>query len=151
MSEQAAALNPQAAHFARVHSAYVESYYDPPSMEYRRRFLTPLILRDIDLNGKTVADIGCGGGANSADLIHTFPGAVLFGFDIVSELTSLYTAETGRPAYCLDFTTPLPAEFCGRFDYVFALGVLHHMVRGLHTAMDNIHAMLKPGGIVVAV
>jgi SAM-dependent methyltransferase len=142
--------NPQAAHFARLHQQYMDAYYDDVSMAYRRSFINPLLFQDLDLNGKRVADIGCGGGANTKELLQLFPRANLVGFDIASEFVELYCRETGREAHCVDFTRPIGPEHERAFDCVLVIGGLHHMVRGLDVAMENAFRMLKPGGILIA-
>ena len=50
----------QKAHCERIHEEYERHYFDPTSMAFRERFIYDIMYRNLNLDGKTVADPACG-------------------------------------------------------------------------------------------
>ena len=140
--------NPQKNHYIEVHDDYEAHYYDKNSMKYRNRFLYPHLFKGLDLNGKSVADLASGSGANSKALLDRFPQARISGYDISPAAVTAYTQTTGRPAYEVDLTVR-NQQFAEQYDAAMIVGGLHHCVADLEATFSNIHAMLKPGGLLL--
>lgn len=146
-SEAAAseAVNPQKAHYEGMHDAYEAHYYDPTSLEYRRRFIFEPLFAGADLSGKRVADLACGSGYNSVILREMFPDVQVEGFDISEKACEAYKEVVGAPSHCLDLT--IPGQFEGSFDAAIVIGGLHHCVADLDATLRNVARLLKPGGV----
>jgi ubiquinone/menaquinone biosynthesis C-methylase UbiE/uncharacterized protein YbaR (Trm112 family) len=101
------------------------------------------------LGGKTVLDIGCGGGATSATF--GYYGAHYIGLDH-SENAARYSLRHLRGVGGDGFTVQGNAETLpirdNSIDVVYSNGVLHHTPNFL-TAMDEAWRVLKPGGIAI--
>lgn len=141
-----AAANPQKTHYEAIHDAYQE-YYDAGSMAYRERFIYGPLLDGLDLNDKDVADLACGAGATSKAILARFPRARTFGFDISARACAEYEASVGRPAREADLTQPL--DLGRTFDAAIIIGGLHHCVADLPRTLENVRALLKPGGLLL--
>src|SRR4029078_228543 len=104
-----------------------------------------------DLKGKTFVDVGCGSGLFS--LTARRLGARVYSFDY--DHKSVACAHELKRRYC-----PLDTEWnnsigsvldsaylqsLGQFDVVYSWGVLHH-TGAMWQAMENIQALVKPGG-----
>jgi SAM-dependent methyltransferase len=141
--------NPQQRHYEAIHDEYTAHYFDATSIAYRRRFLLAPLLQGIDLSHKRVAELACGSGYNSVLLKQMFPGISLEGFDISARACAEYRRAVGAPAREVDLTRPQGGD--ARFDAVIVLGGLHHCVADLPTAFANIAALLRPGGLLLAI
>ncbi len=131
-------------HYERIHDDYTDHYYDRQSMAYRDRFVYRPLFEGLALDGKCIADLACGSGQNSNELLRYFPGAQLTGFDISARACADYRQNLSRPAIETDLT-----KACGhkqRFDAALIVGGLHHCVADLPSALKNIADILKPGG-----
>jgi SAM-dependent methyltransferase len=135
----------QKAHFESMHNAYEAHYYDLASMAYREEFIFGPMLKGLDLNGKTVAELASGSGHNSLYLKQKFPQIGLTGFDISERACEDYRQMVGAPCHVVDLTKPAPAT--EPFDVVFVIGGLHHCVADLDTTLTNVANMVKPGGL----
>ncbi|MDX2235653.1 MAG: class I SAM-dependent methyltransferase [Hyphomonadaceae bacterium] len=144
---QVVGVNPQEQHYVQIHDAYTAHYFDPVSEAYRSRFIFDPLCRGLDLSSAHIADLACGAGQNSQILAQRFPGATFEGFDISAPACAAYRGATGAIAHKVDLTAPLEIE--PRFDAVMVIGGLHHCVANLDTAMRNIAAMLRPGGVLM--
>lgn len=138
----AAAEEAYTARRAALHEAHA---FDVTGVAYRRRFLYPALWGGLDLNGKRIAELACGGGHDSAALRAAFPDARPEGFDISPAACGRYATRVGAPAYEADLTQPMaPAE---PFDAAFIVGGLRYCIADLPTTIRNIAALLKPGGV----
>ncbi len=131
--------------FERIHDAYASHYYDRDSMEFRRRFIHGPLWDGLDLDGKEVADLACGSGANSEALLERFPGVRTTGFDISEPAVVDYAKRTGRPSHRVNLTEA--GSFEADFDAAMFIGALHHCVSDLRATLANVAAMLRPGGV----
>lgn len=136
--------NTQKGHFEQLHESYEAHYYDKWSMRYRQEFIYNVLWRDLDLNGKKIAELACGSGHNTEALLKAFPRASVVGYDISPPACRDYCSRTGMPARQLDLL--LPWQDDTDFDVAFIVGGLHHCVRGMRQVIDNVSRMLKPGG-----
>lgn len=136
--------NPQKAHYERIHDAYEMHYYDPPSMEYRRRFIYEPLFEGLDLRNRSVADLACGSGHNSDELISMYPGVLCTGYDISQKACDDYRDRIGRLARVIDLTVPYEPE--EQHDAAIVIGGLHHCVSDLECTLRNVARMIKPGG-----
>ncbi|MBF0561139.1 MAG: class I SAM-dependent methyltransferase [Alphaproteobacteria bacterium] len=137
--------NTQKAHFEALHARYEAHYYDKWSMKYRNEFIYGPLWGDLDLNGLRIAELACGSGHNTLSILAKAPQAQVVGFDISAAACQDYAANTGMPAYEADITLPWQGET--GFDVVFIVGGLHHCVRDLRQALENVGRILKPGGL----
>lgn len=136
----------QKEHYEAIHEAYRE-YYDAQSTVYRERFIYEPLLEGLDLEGKEVADLACGSGATSEAILKRFPQARVTGFDISPKACADYEAAIGRPAFEADLTKPI--ESPRRFDAAIVIGGIHHCVVDLAGTLQNIAALLQPGGLLL--
>ena len=102
-----------------------------------------------DVRGKTVLDLGCGGGWISRML--AAKGAQVVAFDVSLEgcrLTRDRLDGDGAPCYLVSMqdahAMSLPSD---RLDAVVVTGVLHHV--SIRSVAAEIHRVLKPNGILV--
>lgn len=137
--------NVQKIHYETIHDDYVKHYYDSTSMSYREKFLYNYLFKGINLNDKQVADLACGSGYNSLYLKKYFPKAQLFGFDISRSACDDYEKLLNRPSLEADLTKE--NTFDQQFDCVMIIGGLHHCIADLNQTFQNVHQLLKPGGL----
>lgn len=139
----------QRTHFERVHDDYSAHYYDAASMAYRREFiLGPLVsrVRRFLARGR-LADLACGSGHNSVILRGWLPGIRCAGLDISPSACRDYRRLTGWDAYEVDLTRPInPPAVGGPYDGALIIGGLHHCVVDIRTTLQNIAALVRPGG-----
>lgn len=137
----------QRVHYERIHDDYEAHYYDDTSMRFRERFIFDVLFRDLDLNGKDVADLAAGSGHNSLALRNRFPTARVTGFDISPKACDSYRRLVGADAHQLDLTADNPPD--SRFDAALIVGGLHHCVVDLPATFRTISGLLKPGGLLL--
>lgn len=137
-------VNPQQQHYEAVHEAYRAHYFDASAMAYRRRFIFAPLLKGLDLNGCCVADLACGSGFNSTLLREFFPSVQTEGFDITEKACADYRQEVSAPAYQCDLTRPFTPP--RQYDAALVVGGLHHCVLDLRQTLENVAALVRPGG-----
>ena len=118
--------------------------YDQATREDRARRRLLDVHNSVDLAGKRVLELGCGGGFEVWYLSHHF-GADAWGVD-VSERGAWATLADERTHYvCADIAvaSPFEADF---FDRVMSFSVLEHVVHP-YTVLAEIYRILKPGGL----
>jgi len=134
----------QKEHYETIHEDYEAHYYDATSLAYRRQYIYAPLFEDIDLSGKTVADLACGSGQNSLAVQQLFPGAKTVGYDLSPSACRDYRAKTGCEAHEIDLTTL--NQNIAQHDSAMIIGGLHHCISDLPTTLQNVAAMVKPGG-----
>ncbi|MPY82672.1 MAG: methyltransferase domain-containing protein [Actinophytocola sp.] len=138
-----------------LHAAFADDYdrffsaYD--AWRYGRERHIPDCLDRTDWRDKRVLEIGLGQGAESEQLIRR--GARWSGLDLTAESVSRVQArltvhELRHDALKQGSALAIPWPDSS-FDIVFSHGVLHH-IPDIHTAQSEIHRVLKPGGLLVA-
>lgn len=103
--------------------------------------------------GSFILDIGCG----PADVINALPSNIeYYGFDMSSEYIEKAKQKFTAPNY--HFSTELVSEklleneLIGKFDFVFALGILHHLNNSeVESLMIIAQKALKSGGYLFTI
>jgi SAM-dependent methyltransferase len=138
----------QQEHYHRIHDEYQQHYFDPTSMVYREKFIFDPMLNGLDLNGKLIADLACGGGANTLAIKRRFLNSKMVGFDVSTKACEDYRNSTNGVAYELDLTS---GEYNSdlKFDAAVIIGGLHHCSYNLSSTFLTISKLLKPGGYLL--
>jgi SAM-dependent methyltransferase len=130
--------------YERFFAAYDEWRYDQESH-------IPACLDRFEWHEREVLEIGLGQGAESEQLIRR--GARWSGLDLTEESVDRVRARLDlkhldyqdlRQGSALEIPWP-----DNSFDMVFSHGVLHH-IPDIHAAQSEIHRVLRPGGVLVA-
>jgi SAM-dependent methyltransferase len=137
----------QKAHYERIHDEYEAHYYDEHSLRYREQVIFRPLLQGLDLNERDVVDVASGSGHNTLLLRRRFPALRAAGLDISAAACEAYRQTTGCDAIQGDLTRPL--SMTRQFDAAVVIGGLHHCVVDLAAAIDNLAALLKPGGTLL--
>lgn len=134
--------------FADDYESFFTSY---DAWRYRQEGHIPACLDRIDWRDKSVLEIGLGQGAESEQLIRR--GARWSGLDLTRESVDRVQARLtvrglphDNPRQGSALSIPWPDD---SFDVVFSHGVLHH-IPDIRTAQAEIHRVLKPGGMLIA-
>jgi SAM-dependent methyltransferase len=138
----------QGDHYDTILADYEAHYYDPHSMAYRRRYIYQPMFHGLDLNGKRVAELACGSGHNTREMISRFPEATVFGLDISPKSCAAYQRNTGRDCFVCDLTAP-GAALPEPADVAVIVGGLHHCVNDLPSALRNLSRLVRPGGLAL--
>ncbi|MFM2042069.1 MAG: hypothetical protein RLY86_645 [Pseudomonadota bacterium] len=132
--------------------ADAQAFFDAyDRMRYRLEAHIPACLDAIGFKGRRTLEIGLGQGADSEQIIRR--GAIWSGID----LTEAAAARVRRRLTLRDLpheqivvgsalNLPFPAA---SQDIVYSHGVLHH-IPDIRTAQSEIHRVLRPGGLLVA-
>ena len=140
----ASAEQDQRAHFDGIADAYTAHYADRHSLRYREKFINRFLFNGVRLEGANVLDAACGSGETTDYLLAQ--GATVTGLDVSSEMIDAFqTKFPGSTGVCASiFSTGIPAD---TFDCVSIVGGLHHFHPDIQKAIDEVHRILKPGGI----
>jgi len=124
-------------------------YEDKRNFRYSLQDYMHDAFRFADFSGKSVLEIGCGAGIDSAEFARN--GAMVTSTDLTrrgAELTRDLLQETSLPVKVIQSDAknlPFKNE---TFDCVYSFGVLHHFPE-IEIALAEIHRVLKPGGQVM--
>jgi SAM-dependent methyltransferase len=101
----------------------------------------------IDLNGKKVADVGCGEGGIEAGLVERYPKASFVCFDMNEKYLS--KARTMRVPNCefLAYSVLDKPRFANQFDFVIFREVIQSTIDPLQ-AMEKLKTLSKPGSLI---
>ena len=147
-------LNADPAELAKF-SALAHRWWDPTSDFKPLHDINPLRLdyiarRSGGLAGKTVLDVGCGGGILAEALAGA--GATVTGIDLSDKalaVAQLHQLESGAAVdYRLIAAEALAAERPGAFDLVTCMEMLEHVPQPAST-VAACAVLVKPGGLIV--
>lgn len=144
MREVTASEARQREHYEELGELYQLHYADKWSLRYRDLFLHGPMVEGLELQGIRAMDAMCGGGYAARYLMDR--GAHVIGLDLAQAQIDAFAENLpgveGLCASILD--TGLESE---SLDLVVAVMGLHHLHPHLETALDEIHRVLKPGGV----
>lgn len=137
----------------RKFEALASRWWDPHSEFKPLHEINPLrmnfISQKINLAGKTVADIGCGGGILAEAMAHH--GANVTAIDLADASLAVAKLHQLQSKLDIDYrkqsAEQLAAEAPGHFDVVTCLEMLEH-VPSPASVIKACHDMVKPGGMV---
>lgn len=135
----------QKEHYDRIAALYEAHYWDTSSVKYRLKFIYDPLFEGLDLAGKRVLDAMCGGGSRTVSYLLS-KGARVTGLDISGEeIKSFQKFWPDCEAVCASI---LDSGFEDEtFDCVAVIGGLHHMHPRLNETVEEIHRILKVGGL----
>jgi len=127
------------------------SYQEKREFRYSLQDYMPAVFQFTAFSGKLVLDLGCGTGIDSAEFLQH--GALVVSADLSATATRLtrdLLQEAGFPSPVVlqAEATSLPFK-SGSFDYVYCVGLLHH-IPNVEKAVSEIYRVIKPGGQVMA-
>jgi 2-polyprenyl-6-hydroxyphenyl methylase/3-demethylubiquinone-9 3-methyltransferase len=142
--------NVDAAEVAKF-DALAARWWDPDGEFRPLHEINPLrldwIRQHADLNGRTVVDIGCGGGILAESM--NAAGAVVTGIDMAEgplAVARLHQIESGADVEYRNSTAEELAATCaGQYDIVTCLEMLEH-VPSPAQIIASVHTLLRPGG-----
>ena len=145
-------INVDAAEIARFQSA-ASRWWDPEGDMRALHELNPVRLAYVErsgtLRGRTVLDVGCGGGLLSEAM--AVAGATVAGLDQASELLDvarLHALESGVPVdYRLETAEAHAVTHAGRYDVVTCMEMLEH-VPDPASVIAALAVLVRPGGHV---
>jgi 2-polyprenyl-6-hydroxyphenyl methylase / 3-demethylubiquinone-9 3-methyltransferase len=135
-------------------AALAQRWWDPNGPEKPLHDLNPLRLRYVDraapLAGRTVLDVGCGGGILSEAMARG--GARVLGIDLTPALLEVAALHAGEAEVSLEYRAvaaeDLAAERPASFDLVTCMEMLEH-VPDPAAVVRALAALVKPGGDVI--
>lgn len=112
------------------------------------------LLNGVNLEGKSILDIGCGVGGVDFLLASTYKAGYVLGIDVQDNLIEIArqrAEKKGLASHCgFVKVWPGPLPFPPQsFDIVFSKDAIVH-IPDKHALMKDVHRLLKPGGMFVA-
>ena len=144
-------MNKQISHYNRIIESYDETYFDDLSVRYREEFFFKPLFSSISLAGKSLLEIGCGSGLNIKYLSEKYPDLTLYGCDISN--TAILRFQKNNPGHSCFVADITGQDFGFRIsvDICLGIGILHHCVRNLRKAFENIYDILSPDGVLMLI
>ncbi len=134
----------QIALYDTIAQDYQAHYGDKYSALYRDKFIHGPLYRGQALRNKSVLDAACGSGETTRYLLAQ--GANVTGLDLSPKMIDLFQARFPQAkGVCNSIYSTGFAD--NTFDCVSVILGLHHFHPDLQKAVDEIHRILKPGGI----
>jgi SAM-dependent methyltransferase len=135
----------------RFHRDYEQFFTEYDAWRYHDERHILACLDGVDWRDKDVLEIGLGQGADSEQLIRR--GARWSGLDLTQESVDRVAARLeirSLPHTALEQGSAQEIPYDDdSFDYVYSHGVLHH-IPDIRRAQAEIHRVLRPGGVLVA-
>jgi SAM-dependent methyltransferase len=101
----------------------------------------------INLDGKRVADVGCGEGGIEAGLVERYPKATFTCFDMNETYLAKARAQNIPRCEFLSYSLLDQPQFADRFDFVIFREVIQSTIEPL-ALMKKIKAVTKPGSLI---
>ena len=140
---------------------YADEFINRLEILWGEGFLSPggadevkLVLKDIDLNNKSILDIGCGTGGVEVVLAGEYDIGMVTGIDVEPQLverTQKLVDKKGLSAKVkVELVDPGPLDFANNeFDIVFSKDSMIH-IPDKNAIFSEILRVLKPGGVFAA-
>lgn len=134
----------QREYYNRLLERYEAHYDDPTSQLYRQRFIFAPMFDGVEFDGAQVLEAMCGSGPTTAYLLSR--NAQVTGLDVSDSAIDSFKARwpACNAVRASVFNSGLPAE---SFDAVVIQAGLHHLHPRVDEALDEVHRLLKPGGV----
>jgi SAM-dependent methyltransferase len=131
------------------HRHYIrEGWAREPKASFRR--LAEILAAESGAGFRTLLDVGCATGELVGYLKSQFEAARFTGVDIFPELIQAAAENLPDETFRQGSVLELPADFCGAFDVVTAMGCMSIFdEHDLEKFWDNLLAAVRPGGRVV--
>lgn len=134
----------QREHFNRIAHDYAAHYGDRWSQRYRRRFMNSPMFSNLNLAGMEVLDAMCGSGETTNYLLSE--GADVTCVDISQEeIKSVQEKWPSCEARCASILDT--GLISASYDAAVVVGGLHHLHPHVEQAIEEIHRLLKKGGV----
>ena len=135
----------QRQHYNRIAADYEAQYGDRDGVTYREQFLYQPMFAGLDLEGRKVLEALSGSGHATDYLLHQKE-AVVTGLDISEEAIARFKV---RWPDCQGICSPITASGLAdeSFDCVVVVMGLHHLHPHLREALQEIHRVLRKGGV----
>lgn len=123
----------------------VKNYLDPTRLRFYHNILEILKRENINLNGKSIADVGCGTGHLLSYIYRVYKPLRMVGYDFsdVALQIAKQTIPEASFSFC-DIYSP-PAD---KFDCILCTEVLEHLLHP-DKAIQNLIKILLPSGILL--
>jgi len=134
----------QREYYNRLLRRYEAHYDDPTSQLYRQRFIFAPMFDGVEFREAQVLEAMCGSGPTTGYLLSHH--ASVTGLDVSDSAIDSFRARwpNCNAVRASVFNSGLPAE---SFDAVVIQAGLHHLHPRLDDAIDEVHRLLKPGGV----
>jgi SAM-dependent methyltransferase len=135
----------QREHYNRIAADYLVQYGDRDGKAYRVKFLYEPMFAGLDLDGRDVLEAMSGSG-HATDYLLNRKRALVTGLDISEEaIAEFNTRWSTCKAVCAPVTSSGLAD--ESFDCVVVVMGLHHLHPHLMEAIQEIHRLLRKGGV----
>jgi len=134
----------QREYYNRLLARYEAHYDDPTSQRYRQRFIFAPMFDKVRFRGTQVLEAMCGSGPTTGYLLSQ--NANVTGLDVSDSAIESFRVRWPNcsAVRASVFNSGLPAE---SFDAVVIQAGLHHLHPRMDDAIDEVHRLLKPGGV----
>ncbi len=132
--------------FDRIAEKYAAKDLFETSRLARRQRLLQTLRAAGGCTGMRVLEVGCGAGFSAEYLADSF--TEFHGLDYSEELIKVAQDRFATEGVTFDAVDFHAFEATERYDLIFMIGVLHHMVE-MQSVVDKCHALLKDGGWLV--
>jgi SAM-dependent methyltransferase len=123
----------------------VEDYYGPARVSFYEGVVNYVKEQGLTLDGKSVADVGCGVGYLLSEIQNCFKPSSLSGYDFSAQAIEYSRRKFPDSSFDIhDIYDTLP----GTFEVIFCTEVLEHL-EFPHKALAHLVAALSPGGMLI--
>lgn len=123
----------------------VEDYYQSERVAFYKGVISHFKHLGLNLDGKDVADMGCGVGYLLSEIRNHFSPKTLSGYDFSKEAVEFSSKKFPGSSFAVhDIYDALQSSY----DFIFCTEVLEHLERP-HLALRNLLSALNPGGVLI--